>query len=292
MQTITQLTPAETYLLTQGSSVLLKDLLKYTFIDLLFKRVLNIMKPTNRYKTLSANNICIGSQFTTYSPRKHELAFLEIFNKSRDLNIMFYQLVKIAYQYANSKHKFVFKHLFNTPYISKSLEISPLKNLFFNIQLTEEGVLLKHTITSELNELEKNFPKLIRNNPQESKAILDKIKGNIFLLKNFDFELLKEIEPALKKPIEDIEDKDFDCFYFDSYNTFSTIFDNDFERAEAEENPVKKKPQSYRSTHRSSYHQRGSFWGSVWEGLWDSIWNSDGDGDWGDGGCGGCGGCG
>jgi len=293
MKTISQLTPAENYLLTNQSLASLKELLKYTFIDLLLKKVLKFNKPS-KYKTLSAINICIGPKFSTYFPKKHELAFLEIFNKSRDLNIMFSKLIKVSYQYAHSKQIFVFDHLFDSSNISKSLLTSTFHRLFFNIQLTKDGLQLEAKIRQELKELEKSFPKLIRNNPREGKAILNKIKGNVFLLKNVDFELLKEIEPSLKKPPKDIEEKDTDCFfYFDSYDTFSTLFDQDYERAKGEKNTNKSKPKSSsRSNHRSSGgSDGGSFWDSIWGSLWGSIWDwEDGDGD---GGCGGgCGGCG
>ena len=86
MELLTKLTPAETYLILENSKCDFRNLLKYTLIDLLIKNVLKAedheeqSHPRNPIRIVSY--VSTGSNFSTYTPKPHELPFLQPFQKS------------------------------------------------------------------------------------------------------------------------------------------------------------------------------------------------------------------
>ncbi|MCB0838950.1 MAG: hypothetical protein KDD99_19890, partial [Bacteroidetes bacterium] len=73
---LSQLTPAEIHLIIEGKEAKLKDLMKYTLLDLLHKQVLTIEevkhKPSRKDPVTLYHHIAPGPNFSTYNPLPHE----------------------------------------------------------------------------------------------------------------------------------------------------------------------------------------------------------------------------
>jgi len=80
---LSRLTPAEVLIILEGEKTPLSDLLKYTFIHLLFKHVLSIVEvqrqPSSRDPVRQYKYIRIGGNFRSYESKLHERVFLSIF---------------------------------------------------------------------------------------------------------------------------------------------------------------------------------------------------------------------
>ena len=81
MKILSKITPAETMLIKDSSSVELKNLMKYTFMDLLLKKVIEIKEvnkkshPRDKY-IRTYTYVVSGKNFSKYKPKKHELIYL------------------------------------------------------------------------------------------------------------------------------------------------------------------------------------------------------------------------
>jgi len=234
MEILTKLTPAETYLLRDGNTASYQNLLKYTLVDLLFKKVLkSVYRTSGSEKDDKVHYIAVGENYSSYKPKVHEQVFLSAFTFSRDLEVIFDQLIKMGFQNGGGERRFIFRHLFKSTHISTCVKNSFFKRLFATIELNEEGKSTKTKIISALDKLEKEYPKLLDENKEAANEILNKIGGNIFLLKSFKFELLAKIDSEIDRQLQnegidrDIEDSFLMSFiYFDA---FSDAFDESYD---------------------------------------------------------------
>src|SRR5688500_11913344 len=104
---LSKLTPAETLIVWKGNQTPLKDLLKYTAMDLLLKQVLVIEEvqrqshkrnPVRVYKYIGR-----GKNFKGYACPGHELVFISAYQKSPALRILFNNFVRMGYENAGSE---------------------------------------------------------------------------------------------------------------------------------------------------------------------------------------------
>ncbi len=274
METLKKLTPAETLVIRDTSKTSFKDMLKFTLLDLILKKVLVIKNselPTNQEETdnqVGYKNLGIGPAFDGYNPKYHELIYLYPFQKAPDLSVQFKHLVKMGWEGARNRNHYMFKHVLTSKDVNYSVKEGWFYRTFGYCKLTEEGYEQQNKINSELSKLESTLPSLIENNPEEVKALISQIHGNILLLKSFDFRLLRQLDPIFEDELMDRRDsRDIDdmaaLWFLFLYDDFSTSFDGEYD----------------------SYDNSGD-----WTGGGCS---SDGGGDGGGcSGCGGCGGCG
>ncbi|QCE40953.1 hypothetical protein [Psychroserpens sp. NJDZ02] len=217
MKILSKITPAETLLIQDGFFVEFKDLMKFTFIDLLLKKIIKIkevhQKPHPRDKHIRTYTyVTSGKNFKKYKPKNHELIYLSPFNKNRSLQILFKNFIKMAYD--NSNGSWSYKKLTRS-----NIEINPyfkqtsLLNLFRINKLTAKGVKLKKGITNYLNTIDNNINHLLHEDKKKGLELLLSIGGNIFLLENLDFQLLKTIDKELLNQQK--------VLYNDTYNTDS-----------------------------------------------------------------------
>jgi hypothetical protein len=204
MMELSKLSPAQTYILIEGKDASQKDLLKYTFMDLLLKQVLATSKrnvKASKHDPLQViTYVSIGKNFRGYKPLAHELVFLQTFQKSKTLSIIFRHVVKMGYE--NSQGKKHYQNIItNTKEFEGCIKRDFLDRLLSGFSLTEKGITLKNKLKEELVYLDEHLPSIINYDKQKSLEILKQIKGNIFLLKNIDFEMLAEID---KKLIEEM----------------------------------------------------------------------------------------
>ena len=101
MQYLSTLTPGEILLLTK-ETVTQKEILKITFVDLLFKKVLKTYevdrRPSARDEIRTYQYVAIGENFDKYVSLNHERIFLSTFAHDESAEILFRNLVKIGFQ--------------------------------------------------------------------------------------------------------------------------------------------------------------------------------------------------
>lgn len=251
MKILSQITPAETMLIKDCTSVQLKDLMKFTFMDLLLKKVIEIKEinkkshPRDNY-IRTYTYVIPGKNFNKYQPKNHELIYLSPFIKSPSIQILFKNFIKMAYDTSNGSWNFKKTTKSNreiNPYFKQSF----LLNLFRLNKLTDSGNKLRREISNYLNEIDKSIDHLLHNDKKKGLELLLRIGGNIFLLKNLDFQLLKTIDKELlnqqKVLYSDTYDSDSDWWlyvdffeddymfdsYFDSFDDTLDSFDHEFD---------------------------------------------------------------
>ena len=95
MKILSQITPAETMLVKDCSSVQFKDLMKFTFMDLLLKKVIEIKEinkkshPRDKY-IRTYTYVVSGKNFNKYKPKNHELILVTDVLRALYLQTMVY----------------------------------------------------------------------------------------------------------------------------------------------------------------------------------------------------------
>ncbi len=261
---LSKYTPAETLLLTKGSKVLLKDHLKYTLMDLLLKRVLvstrKVYQPDPRSKATKMTYISVGPLFKTYVPLFHEQVFTAPFvNGKRSIQFKF--IVKMAYEQA-IKYSDYDDAILQSASINRLVKKNIFQRVFGGFSLTSEGHEIKELLKKELQVLNKDLPLLMEKDQKKALDLFLAIKGNIFLLENIDFQLLrsfdKEVAYLQKELSENYVGGNYDLVAFDS----SWISD--------------------------SHHS----WDAGFDSSWDSASGCSSSDSGCSSGCSGCGGCG
>jgi hypothetical protein len=251
MKILSKITPAETLLIRDCTSVQLKDLMKYTFMDLLFKKVIEIKKINKKSHTRDKyirtyTYVISGKNFSKYKPKTHELIYLSPFIKSQSIQILFNNFIKMAYDTSNGSWNYKKSTRNNreiTPYFKQTF----LLNLFRLNRLTDNGTKLKKEISNYLNDIDSKIDNLLHNDKKKGLELLLRIGGNIFLLRNLNFQLLKTIDKELlnqqKVLYNETYDPDCDYWlyidffeddymfdsYFDSFDDTLNSFDSEFD---------------------------------------------------------------
>ena len=279
MRILSKLSPAETMMIIKPSSQF-KDQLKFTFMDLVLKQVLEIREEIRKAhpseKRASKYNYVIpGKNFLNYVPKAHEEVFLKGLNR-RIPKVLFKTFVKLAYDRVPSETKYN-KMILSSPAMTPYIKRSIFQVIFGGRSLTPEGQQLKHEVMAYFRPIDANLSDIFTKQPEKALEILMTIGGNIFLLNNLDPKLLGKIDKALAKQYRkqfnnDDSDNDLDLemlWYIDVFDT-GNMFDNGFDSFD------------------STYDSFDSTYDSISCSSYDSSCSS---GCSGCGGCGGCGGC-
>jgi hypothetical protein len=202
---LSKLTPAETLMVWKGNEATLKDMLKYTMMDLFLKQILMIedveRQPSKRDPVRVYKYVSIGRNFTSYKHLPHEVVFLSAYQKNSGIRILFRNCVKMGYENAFSESAFC-KTIVSSQQLKDSFTRSFMQKLFSGgFSYTNRGVQLKTLVETQIQELEKTLPAQINTDKQKALAILKQIGGNVFLLKGLEFALLKEIDEQLLKEL-------------------------------------------------------------------------------------------
>jgi len=232
MRLLSILSPAETMLVID-SSCSLKDMMKFTFMDLLLKKVIEIKvekkkvitrdKYAKKIEAIKSYNYVIkGKNFDKYTQKTHELIYLSPFNKSSSIKILFKHLIKMAYENARGASSFK-KAVLKSKNINGLVKVNFLQQIFGGISLTKEGTKTKQEILNYLKPIDESIADLLNDNKKKALELLLSLGGNIFLLKNLDFTLLKTIDRELlkeqKSAYEESHDSGLDWwYYFDFYD--------------------------------------------------------------------------
>ncbi len=271
MEILSKITPAETLLLIRGNSVKLKDLMKYTFTDLLSKKVISIRKTSTKAsvkdKELSTYTyVEEGENFSRYKPKTHEIAFLQMFIVSPSISLNIKDFVQLALKAARSNWNYK-KQIRNSKDISFYFRESFWSNLFGQIKLTEKGKMIKQRLLAYLDGIDERLKHLNESDKQSLIETLLPLGGNVFLLNNFDVKILKDIDRDVFKNStfnttrQDTSGLFYDFLFLDLFLDF-----DDFE-----------------DTFKS--------FGDNFDAFDSSFDSGDSSSDSGCSGCGGCGGC-
>jgi len=206
MKYLSQLSPAECLLVLNGSDISIKELLKYTFLDLVLKRVLKVVeveKPiSSREGTRIYKYIKRGKAFNSYYPMEHEQAFLATFKKERDSEILMRHFVRIFFRMTGTESHYK-STLYKYPGIRSYFPQNWLQRVTGVSAGTPERLETAKKINAEIKELEQSLPNLLKNDRFKAAEILEKIKGNVFLLKNTETSLHEQVEKELTYELRD-----------------------------------------------------------------------------------------
>jgi len=221
MKHLTRLTPAETLLVRHGEYTDVKDVLKFTLMDLLFRQVLTIEDAQDKaYPNDDARMIkyvSTGKKFSGYAARDHERVFLSPFLKSNGLHLLFQNLIKVGYENAGPSRK-ILRLLKKQEPLRMVFRRSLFQWLTGSFSYTPTGRRLLFEIESEIETLEKELPELMKWDRARALSIMQAIGGNIFLLKGIDFELAHQIDKALWKESNTEAESASGCWvFFDTY---------------------------------------------------------------------------
>ncbi len=270
METLKKLTPAETLILRDTSAAAFRNLLKFTLIDLILKKVLVIKSDATQEEQeedpVAYKNLVAGPAFDSYNPKEHEWIYLSPYKKDSDISIQFKHLVKMGWESARNRNHYLFKQVLTSNEIYRTVKEGWFYRIFGSVKLTDEGVAMQRRINTELSQLEDKLPSLIQNNPEGTKDIISQIHGNILLLRSFDYSLLKQLDEVFEEELIErntsMETDTAALWFFFLYDDFHSSFDSEFDS-----------------------YSGDSSWGG-------GGCSADGGGDGGCSGCGGCGGCG
>lgn len=262
---LSEFTPAETLLLTKGSNVLLKDLLKYTFMDLLLRKVLLLTRkkyqPDARSKGVTMKYISAGTAFNSYQALSHEQVFTSPFLQGKR-NIQFRFMIKMAVEQA-AKFSDYDPLILESSSINKFVKKNIFHRVFGGYTWTSEGKDLGELLKKELQLLDKDLPLWMKQDQKKALEVFTSIKGNVFLLKNVDFQLLRNFDKEvieLQRTLSESND----------WGGYGMI--------------------SLDSSWISDSHHSSS-WDTSFDSSWDSVSGCSSDSGCSSG-CSGCGGCG
>jgi hypothetical protein len=229
MKHLSQLTPAELLLLTK-ERVTHRELLKITFIDLLFKHVLKTheveRQPHPRDKIRAYKYVGIGRNFEAYISQNHERVFLSSFVADNSIEVLFSNLVKIAYQ--KSRTLLCYKDdIYKTPTLKKCFSQNIFQKLFHNYSITDYGKKLKREVKEEIQKEGNALADISSVESKKAIELINIIGANIFLLVNLDYELLNQIDQNLGTIINQVNasDNSVGCTSW-SFDDYSSSFDS------------------------------------------------------------------
>jgi hypothetical protein len=248
MSLIYNITPAETMMVLNPSSSSLKELMKYTFIDLILKKVIKITESSsliNKKHNISSAGISyvkIGKNFSSYRPKKHEFVFLTIFYKNRQLKVLFKQYMKVIYNGINSEYDYK-SAIRTSPDINSLYTTNFFSKLLRRHVINEKGKLEQTKIYAVLKPIDNSIDSGLKDKESVQKML--SIGGNMFLLNNFSVELLSKIDSMFKDLEFNQTTKDsnwnyyFDIFedqilfdsVYDSFDSSDSFFDTEFDAA-------------------------------------------------------------
>ena len=238
MEILSTITPAETKLLIDTSSASLKDLMKLTFMDLLHKKVLDLKLARtdveiNKEFIGAYTYVVQGKNLKTYSAKRHEDIFMAPFLMNPSIQILFIHFIKMTYDAANGSMSY--KGLIRkSPDLEGYFKQNMISRLFGLSRLTESGKKVSADTKSKLRVINSKINSLLLSDPKAGMEIVLPLKGNIFLLKNLDFKLIREIDKAILSHLREKRNESYDSgddwWYYHDYFEDDTdnynIFDN------------------------------------------------------------------
>ncbi|GJM61415.1 hypothetical protein [Persicobacter diffluens] len=192
-------TPAQTLMLTRPFLTTGTELIKYSFLDLVYRGILKVYKDwrlphprqtRERFYTFVSR----GELFTNYIHSYHQHPFVAPFLED-DYEYQVKILAKKVYTDSGEgfgfKSRKVYPQLKEQGYFTTSLGLKYL-NLFF---VSNKGAKLRRKFKRILNEADESLPKFAQNNTERAKEILSTLGSNVILLDCFNDQLIDQLRP-------------------------------------------------------------------------------------------------
>ena len=236
-------TPAQTLMITRPLGVAGTDLMKYSFLDLVYRGILNVYKdwrlphPRDTRERLYTF-VSRGKLYTSHSGSFHQDPFVQPF-KDHDCEYQVRVLAKKVYKESGNASGFkstrVYKQLRTEGFFTTSLGLKYL-NFFF---LNGNGSKLRRKFKSVLKEADESLPRYADSDKEKAKNILTTLGSNVLLLECFKDELIERLKPLFsefgddhnrfpKSPMEGYGDMFEILFYafLDTMDYFDSSFDS------------------------------------------------------------------
>ena len=194
MELLSRITPAETLMLLKPTDSRMRDLMKFTVMDLILRQVL-FVEHLQR-KTVQGNRmigylyVFAGRNFRREKPTLHEMVFLYPYYKRPRAKIIFHHLLQMAYSHAKNEEHFKRKYLLDSAPLRELIHIGFWQQVFGSFSLSEEGKKKRDEVILYFNRLDSELPDHINQKDDMAKALIRQIKGNVLLLNSIRFELL------------------------------------------------------------------------------------------------------
>lgn len=219
------LKPAATAILLAPTRIELKDVIRYTLMDLALKKVLIIkskfikLHPSN-LREREVITVETAENFKTYYKSEYEKYFLNIIDEDSYFQLRSY-LLRV---YTDTPRDHVVKRTIIKEHKIQNLFSGSIIHSAFNVfQLNSNGHKVRNELRKYLYEIDKNIVQIIDESPEKALALVSFLKGNIFLLKNLTFELLEKINTLILQNNETVNNDYFKMFdVFDFSEIFST----------------------------------------------------------------------
>lgn len=227
---LTKFTPAETWVILHGKEALLRDILKFTLLDLLLKKVLVTedvqRQPSERDPVMVYKYLRAGQNFPGYRSKIHEDVFLDVYKKNPATSVLFRNLVKMGYEKSSSIKRYLYR-VITSPDVESNFKLHFLARWFKVIRYSDKGNDLKLQLQKEVQELESSLPKLVTTDKKKALEILTSIGGNVFLLKGLDFEIAQLInKELLEEMARQQPNTEWSTGCWVAFDTYSTSFDS------------------------------------------------------------------
>ncbi|QHI37343.1 hypothetical protein IMCC3317_27220 [Kordia antarctica] len=217
------LKPAATAILLAPSKIELKDIIRYTLMDLALKKVLVIKKkhiqlhPSDPYKR-TRTTVETAKNFNAYYKSEFEKYFLTIIDNASYFHLRSY----LHRVYTDMPRDHVVKRQVIKEHKIQNLFSNSFIYSIFNVfRLNTSGRKVQNEIQRYLSAIDENIVQIIEESPEQALKLVSFLKGNIFLLKNLTFELLEKINALIIQNKNISRDTYFEMFdIFD----FSEIF--------------------------------------------------------------------
>ncbi|MBA2422690.1 MAG: hypothetical protein H0V61_05650 [Chitinophagales bacterium] len=209
MELLSKLTPAETLMLLKPSDSRLRDLMKFTLMDLLARHVLQMpnfdKQPVQGTATLHFAYVIVGRTFKREEPKLHEMIFLYPYYKKPNAKILFRHLIQMALKASKGEEHFKKKFLLDSPELKPMIKIGFWQRVFGSFAHTEEGKIKSEEVILYFNRLDKELPLLMKDDKEKADAYINAVKGNVLLLNALKFELLHLIGLEITNVEEQVE---------------------------------------------------------------------------------------
>ncbi|MGH1384499.1 hypothetical protein [Kordia sp.] len=218
--------PAATSILLSPTKTNLKDIIRYTMMDLAFKEVLSIkhknikLNPNDAYSRKRAI-VETGGKFSNYQKSDYEKLFLSIIDTESYFQLHSY--LSVIYKETPLDNRMKRKVLKENK-ILNLYSIAFAFDSFGVFKLNRNGKKIRNEIQRYFVTIEQNLEQIIEDSPEQALHLVSFLKGNFFLLKNISVEVLEKLNTLIRLHKTEIKDEYFNLF--DIFE-FSEIFIND-----------------------------------------------------------------
>jgi len=220
------LNPAATLVLLSPTKTSLKDIIRFTLLDLTLKKALSVQHknikahPNDAYARMRTV-VETGKNFSSYRKHGYENYFLNIIDEESYFQLRPYLIKVYDKTPLDNKMK---KRILRQHKILNLFSISFAFDSFGLFRLNTNGKKVRNEIQRYLTTIDQNIHTIIQESPEQVLQLVSFLKGNIFLLKNINSEILKHINTLIIQQKTAYKDAYYDLF--DIFDFPEVLFDD------------------------------------------------------------------